>query len=419
MVPATLPQTPVLDLDYVRAHFPALQGEWTFMDNAGGAQTLRAVGERISEFLYTSNVQLGASYGVSQRAAARVAQGTEAMATLIGAADATEVVLGASVSALFRILAHSLGQTLESGDEIIVTNCDHAANISPWRSLQHQGIVLKTWTVNPNTFELDLADLDTLLSDRTRLVAVTHTSNVLGTINPIRQIADRVHRCGALVCVDGVAYAPHRPIDVQALDVDFYAFSPYKVYGPHLGLLYGKRQHLLALPGCNHDFIEPTAIPYKFQPGGTNYELNYSLVAIWEYVQQLAQHHWGDRVASSPAKQIAQAFAPIQTHEAALSARLLAFLDSKPAVRVIGRQDSIPEHRVPTVSFVVEGINSADIPSRLNPHKIGIRHGHFYAKQLIEDLGLASRGGAVRVSLVHYNTLEECDRLIAVLDSLI
>ncbi|MBE7383372.1 MAG: cysteine desulfurase-like protein [Leptolyngbya sp. SIO1E4] len=410
--------TPTLQLDYVRQHFPALAGDWTFFDNAGGSQILQPVVDRITEFLYTSNVQLGASYQVSQTATARVAQGAEAMATLINAADPAEVILGSSTSALLRILAHCLGQTLQPGDEIIVTNCDHEANISPWMELQRQGIVLKVWRVNPDTFELELSDLAALLTSQTRLVAVTHTSNVLGTIAPIRQIADLVHAHGARICVDGVAYAPHRQVDVQALDVDFYAFSLYKVYGPHLALLYGKREHLLALPGYNHYFIDNTAVPYKFQPGGSSYELSYSLVAITDYFRTLAQHHWGHQTATDVPGQLSQAFSLIRDHEATLSDRLLTFLRSKPNVRIIGCPDPDPDRRVPTISFVIDGVSSAKIPSQIDSHQIGIRYGHFYALRLIEDLGLVPQDGVVRVSMVHYNTVAECDRLIALLDNL-
>ncbi len=416
MAPSTLLEQPTLNLDYVRQQFPALAGEWTFFDNAGGSQILKTVGDRITEFLYTSNVQLGATYSVSALATQKVAQGTEAMAQFINA-SAEEVILGASTSALFRMLAQCLGPTLSPGDEIIVTNCDHEANITPWRELQRLGVVIKTWSLRPDTLTLSLEDLDSLLSPRTRLVAVTHTSNVLGTLNPIRQVADLVHSYGALICVDGVACAPHRRVDVQALDVDFYAFSLYKVYGPHLALLYGKREHLLSLPSYNHDFIQDTAIPYKFQPGGTSYELSYSVTSILEYFQQLAQQHWGPQVAPSVHGQLAQAFALIQAHEEALSDRLLSFLMAQPKVRIIGQPTANAEQRVPTISFVVDGLASDRIPPHIDPHKIGIRYGHFYARRLIQALNLLPHG-VVRISLVHYNTLAECDRLIALLDTL-
>lgn len=403
---------PELDLPYLRRQFPALDQGWVFFDNAGGSQVLRGVVDRIGEFLYGSNVQLGASYALSQLATERVAAGAQAMATLINAADPSEVVLGPSTSALLRMLAQCLGATLAAGDEVIVTNTDHEANLSPWRSLTARGIVVKTWAINPTTLELDLADLEALLTRRTRLVTVTHTSNVLGNLNPIRAIADRVHGQGALLCVDGVAFAPHRRVDVQALDVDFYAFSLYKVYGPHIALLYGKRDRLLALPGYNHDFIAPTAIPYKFQPGGSCYELSYSLVAITEYLQHLAQHHWGAATGATPAEQLGQAFALIEAHEAHLAERLLGFLRSRPRVRVIGNPEAGASQRVPTLSFVVKDLGSDQIPPHLDSQRIGLRSGHFYAPQLIEALGLGGHQGVVRVSMVHYNTLEECDRLV-------
>ncbi|MFQ4137855.1 cysteine desulfurase-like protein [Nodosilinea sp. PGN35] len=407
--------SPPLDLAFVRQQFPSLAGDWIFFDNAGGSQILKPVVDRITAFLYESNVQLGASYALSQRATERVAAGAQAMATLVNAADPAEVVLGPSTSALLRMLAQCFRPTLQPGDEIVVTNADHEANISPWVELERAGMVVKFWRVNPTTLELDLADLEALLTSKTRLVAVTHTSNVLGSIQPVRAIADLVHSHGALLCVDGVAFAPHRRVDVQALDVDFYTFSLYKVYGPHMALLYGKKELLLTLPGYNHYFIDDRAIPYKFQPGDSSYELSYSLTAITDYFTALGQHH-GQPGEADP---IDQAFALIQQHEAALNERLLSFLHSRPRVRVIGRDAADPTQRVSTISFVVEGVSSDQIPPRLDSHNIAIRYGHFYALRLIEALGLLPQQGVVRVSMVHYNTLEECDRLIEQLENLL
>ncbi|PSR16883.1 cysteine desulfurase-like protein [filamentous cyanobacterium CCP3] len=407
-----LTQSIPLQLDFVRQHFPSLAGDWVFFDNAGGSQILKPVVDRITEFLYESNVQLGASYAVSQQATERVAAGSKAMARFINAADPAEVILGPSTSALLRMLAQCFRPTLQPGDEIIVTNADHEANISPWVELERDGVVVKTWRVNPTTFELELDDLEALLTPRTRLVAVTHASNVLGSINPVRAIADLVHAHEALLCVDGVAFAPHRRVDVQALDVDFYTFSLYKVYGPHQALLYGKKELLLALPGYNHYFIDDTAIPYKFQPGGSSYELSYSLTAIAEYFEALAQHHG----PADDADPIDRAFELIQAHEGELNQRLLSFLRDRPRVKIIGRETADPAERVSTISFVVEGLSSDQVPPHLDAHKIGIRYGHFYALRLIEDLGLLPNQGVVRVSMVHYNTAEECDRLIEQLE---
>ncbi|NJL86767.1 MAG: cysteine desulfurase-like protein [Leptolyngbyaceae cyanobacterium SM1_1_3] len=404
-----------LNLEWVRATFPSVGKEWVFLDNAGGSQIAQPVIERLNQYLLTSNVQLGASYAVSQLASQRLAQANQAAAMFINAADPAEVVMGPSTSLLLRILASCLSQTFKSGDEVIVTNCDHEANITPWLELQRQGIKVKFWLLRPETLALDLVDLENLLSDKTRLVALTHASNVLGTINPIREIADLVHRSDALLCVDGVGYAPHRLIDVQAMDVDFYVFSYYKVYGPHHALLYGKHQHLLPLPSFNHSFIGKADLPYKLQPGGANYELSYSTLGILDYLEQLVP----DDNALTQRDRLSYAFDSISAYEEMLSDRLLSFLLSQPQVKVIGETRCDRQIRVPTVAFTVTDVDSATVPPRLEPYHIGIRSGDFYAKRLIQDLGLAAQNGVVRVSLVHYNTLEECDRLIEQLEPLL
>ncbi|MEO1211329.1 MAG: cysteine desulfurase-like protein [Cyanobacteria bacterium J06638_20] len=408
----------MLDSGFVRQQFPALAGDWVFFDNAGGSQTLQSVVDRLSDYLLTSNVQLGASYDMSQKAGERVAEGAQAIATLVNAADPSEVVMGSSTSLLFRILALCLGQTFELGDEVIVTNCDHEANIGCWVELKERGITVKFWSINPETLELDLADLEPLMTPRTRLVAVTHTSNILGTINSIRAIADFVHERGALICVDGVAYAPHRLVDVQALDVDFYAFSFYKVYGPHYAVLYGKRDWLVRLPRFNHFFIDGEQTPYKFQPGNVNFELSYSMLGLCDYLSAFARTHEGDAVSPDLRGQMEQSFERISQYEEALSDRLLCYLTQKPNVQILGTQTSDRTQRVPTISFVVNGVDSSTIPTKVDTHKIGIRYGDFYACRLIDDLGLSTKNGVVRVSMVHYNTLEEVDRLIQVFETL-
>lgn len=405
-------------IDTVRREFPALSGNWVFLDNAGGSQTLKRVVDGISEYLLTSDVQLGATYAVSQLAGERVRRATEAVATLMNA-SATEVVLGPSTSLLLRVLSLCLGRLWSPGDEVIVTNCDHEANITPWIDLKRQGMVVKTWAIRPDSVELHIEDLVSLITPRTRLVALTHASNILGTINPIRQIAEVVHAHGALICVDGVGYAPHRLVDVQDLEVDFYVFSFYKVFGPHHAVLFGKQEHLLAIPGMNHYFIAETDIPYKFQPGSVNYELTYSLLGLTDYLSELAQNHYGEVAAPTLREQFVQSFDLISAYEEVVSDRLLQYLNSKPNVQIIGLPQADRDRRVPTVSFVIDGVDSATIPPHLDAQKIGIRYGDFYARRLIESLGLAAQHGVVRVSFVHYNTLEECDRLISHLDQIL
>lgn len=387
----------------VRTRFPALGGDWIFLDNAGGSQTLAAVGDRVRDYLLTTNVQLGATYEVSRRSGERVQEGQRAMATLVNAGDPSEVVIGSSTSALLRMLAHCLGRTFSPDDEIVVTNCDHEANIGPWMDLRERGMRIRTWRVNPETLALETEDLERLLSPRTRLVAVTHASNVLGRVNPIADWARRIHERGALICVDGVAYAPHRRVDVRAWDVDFYALSLYKVYGPHLSVLYGKRDHLLGLPRWNHFFLGDDTLPYKLQPGNVNYELTWGAGAVTEYLAELGR---GD---------LETAFARIREHERTLGDRLLGWLRAKRGVRVIG-DPVMDQDRVPTISFVVDGVRSSEIPPHADVARIGIRWGDFYARRLIDDLGLGASDGVVRVSMVHYNTVEEIDRLVEVLD---
>lgn len=406
-----------LNIEFVRKQFPGLDGEWVLMDNAGGSQTLKQVVERISDYLLHTDTQLGATYETSRISTERVAAGNAGMAEYIGAPDNSEVILGPSTSMLLRNLSYAMVQTFVPGDEVVVTNCDHEANIGPWRSMEKHGIVVKEWRLNPETLDLHLEDLDALMTDRTRLVALTHASNILGTINPIKKIAAFVHDRGAMICVDGVAYAPHGTVDIRDLDVDFYAFSFYKVYGPHYSLLYAKKEHQEKMPGINHFFLEEE-LPYKFQPGNVNYELTYGLLGLKDYFTEFARVHGdGDNLGFRAAAEAS--FMHIAEQEALLSAPLMEFLNSKPNVRIIGKISADRDIRVPTVSFVVKDTKSSDITLEVDKHKIGIRYGDFYARRLIEDLGLAAQDGVVRVSLVHYNTPEEVERLIKVLDPLI
>jgi cysteine desulfurase family protein (TIGR01976 family) len=410
-----------LDIDFVRSQFPALSGDWILFDNAGGSQTLKQVADRLHDYLLTTDVQLGASYEISQMAGQRVRDAARSVAQWINAEDESEVIMGPSTTLLLKLLSFSLVQTFRPGDEVIVTNCDHEANIGGWRDMEKRGIIIKVWRLNPETLELHLEDLAALMTEKTRLVALTHASNILGTINPIKEIASFVHERGAMICVDGVAYAPHALVDVQELDVDFYAFSFYKVYGPHLAVLYGKKSHLLKTPGVNHFFISEEDIPYKFQPGSVNYELSYSVLGICDYFTEFAKVH-ADAGESRTLKGLRDAAAftydCFVEQEEQLSGRLLDFLNSKPNVRIIGKKEAGRSVRMPTISFVVENTKSSSITLAVDKYKIGIRFGDFYARRLIDDLGLAPRDGVVRVSMLHYNTIEEIDKLIRAFETL-
>ncbi len=406
-----------LDLAFVRSQFPALAGDCVFFDNAGGAQVLKRVADRISDYLLTTNVQQGASYAVAQRSGERLARAQAEIATLIGAGRPEEVVMGPSTTLLLQLLARGMSKQFRPGDEVIVTRIDHESNIGPWVGLESFGVVVKFWELDRETLALDLAALDRLITDRTRLVCVTHTSNILGSVTPVAEIARLAHARGCPVCVDGVALAPHRAVDVRALDVDYYALSFYKVYGPHHAVLYGKYEHLLRLANQYHYFIPDDRIPYKLQPGNPNYELSYGCGGIAEYLAELGVRAGAS--ASAPARQrIELAFAAIFQHEQALAERLLGYLRTKSGVRIIGSPGA-DGSRVPTISFAAGDKDPEAIVRHIDGLGVGIRFGDFHSRRLVDHLGLSPRKGVVRVSMAHYNTLEEVDRLILGLEQVI
>ncbi|CAN5887770.1 cysteine desulfurase-like protein [soil metagenome] len=405
-----------LNLDHIRSEFPALAGNTVFLDNAGGSQVLKRVADRIGDYLLTSSVQLGASYAASQQAGDKVLAARRAVAELINAPHDEEVVMGGATTALMFILTQAIAPGLKPGDEIIVTETDHEANIGGWMRLRAAGAVVKIWPVNRDTLALDLTALDELLSPRTAWVAMTWASNILGTVNPVAEVAKRVHAVGGRVCVDAVAYAPHRLVDVQASGADVVVFSFYKVFGPHYAVMWVQRELLRSLPSLNHYFIGPEVMPYKLQPGNVNYELSYGCIGIRDYLCDVGTA-LGE--AGTPRQRMQAAFDAFEVHENALAERLLHWLRAHPHVRIIGRPSSNDAFRVPTISFVAEGQQAEPIVRHVDTHGIGIRFGDFYAKRLIESLGLQDQGGVVRVSIAHYNTADEIDRLIGHLDEVI
>ncbi|QTN23289.1 cysteine desulfurase-like protein [Rhizobacter sp. AJA081-3] len=405
-----------LNLERIRAEFPALASDTVFLDNAGGSQVLKRVADRVRDYLLTSSVQLGASYAASQRAGEKVLAARRAVAELINAPHDDEVVMGGATTALMFILTQALLPGVKPGDEIIVTNSDHEANIGGWMRLAQAGAVIKVWEVNRDSLALELADLDRLLSPRTTWLAMTHASNILGTVNPVEEVSRRVHAAGGRVCVDAVAYAPHRLVDVQACGADVVVFSFYKVFGPHYAVMWGRRELLLSLPSLNHFFIGPEVIPYKLQPGNVNYELSYGCIGIHEY---LCDTGTALGATGTPRQRMQAAFDAFAAHEDRLAERLLGWLRGRKSVRIIGRPSATDGQRVPTISFVVANTPSESIVRHVDGHGIGIRFGDFYARRLIESLGLQGHSGVVRVSMAHYNTEAEIDRLIRAFEEVI
>ncbi|RPH34456.1 MAG: cysteine desulfurase-like protein [Bacteroidales bacterium] len=401
-----------MDISFVRNQFPALSNNFTFMDNAGGSQVLGTVIDRIREYFLNYNVQLGASYEVSANAGKKLSDVSEKLATFINAKSPKEIIIGHSSTLLLRILSICISKNWKSGDEVIVTNSEHEANVSCWNDLKEKGIIVKIWKVNPQTLEFELEQLSKLLSSKTKLVAMVHASNILGTINPIREVAKLVHDTGAYLCVDGVAYAPHRLVDVQMFDVDFYVFSTYKTFGPHMGIMYGRLNLLREMDGFNHYFITKEDVPYKFQPGNFNFELTYSLQAIPEYIELIHDYHYVNDKAIPIREKYQKSYDLIASQEQELAAKLLDYLNTKKEVHIIGCRNGAKDKRVPTISFIHNKYKSSEIVEKVDAYNIGIRYGDFYAKKIIEDTELIQKDGVVRVSLVHYNTLEEVGALI-------
>ena len=405
-----------LDTAFARAHFPALAGPWALFENAGGTLVASQALDRISTYMTECQVQPGAAYPASARAAEMIAESHRAMAATINA-QPEEVMIGPSTSMNVFLLAQALRPGLRKGDEIVVTNLDHEANVGAWRKLAATGVTVREWRFDQESFTLEPEGLASLLNERTRLVCFGHCSNITGGFTDVPALVRMIRDAGALACVDGVAYGPHRAIDVTALDVDFYLCSTYKLYGPHLALLYGKREHLAQAAPLNHFFLDDE-LPLKLNPGGPNHELSAGLAGITAYLDALHAHHEGETNLPLHGR-LAAIFDRVAAHEEALGAPLLDFLTSKPGVRFIGNPSADRHARAPTFSFAVDGRDAGEIARAVSAHEVAIGAGDFYAARCIEALGLAGRGGVVRASMVHYNTADEVDRLIRALDEAI
>ena len=416
----------MFDIDFVRAQFPALETPWAFFDNAGGTVVPRQVIQRAQTYMERYQVQLGASYPHSVEAEEQVTAGRQGIADWIGAA-LEEVVLGPSTTLNLRLLASALRPSWQAGDEIVVTNLDHAANICPWRDLESTGMVIREWPLRPETGLLHWDDLEPLLGERTRLVCFTHCANVVGTVHPVAEWTRRIHDAGAWVCVDGVGLAPHRHVDVRALGVDFYSLSLYKAWGPHQAVLYARNACMEGLQRQNHEFIDTS--PGKLQPGGVNHELAASLAGILDYFDAVETHHVetgyfeASTDTSRPAgrtEQIRRLFDLFVDHETRLAQPLFEFLRQHPRTHLLGPLSSSHDgDRVPIVAFSVDGMDASEVPAFLDQRQVAVRFGHFYAPRAIDALGLASRNGIVRVSMSHYNHADEVQRVLDGLDALL
>ena len=399
-----------LDLDFVRRQYPADHWHCVFFENAGGAFVPNAVIDRISAYMGQTQVQPGYPSAISTAAAERMNLGHCLMAEMIGA-DVDEVTIAASTSINVYVLAQALRHQWNTGDEIIVSTLNHEANSGPWRRLVEFGLNIVEWPITANG-SLDMLALDSLLNEKTRLVAFPHVSNITGEINDIITVTQKAHDAGALVCVDGVACAPHRAVEVKNWDVDFYLFSFYKVFGPHMGCLYGKREHLLRAKGQGHYFFPEDDLLHKLNPAGPNHESIAALAGIADYFESLAAHHFA-APADTFFGRTQDLYNLFAQHEESLARQFLDYLNNRADISLIGPACYEMEIRVPTFSFQVEGVKSSTIPTALAADNIAIGDGHFYAKRMLDSLGLLQTDdGVVRCSMAHYNTADEVSQLI-------
>lgn len=403
----------ILDVEFTRSFFPALNESWSFLENAGGTLVPTTVVNRVAAYMTETQVQPGTEFDASRIAAERMEEGREFMAAMINA-KAGEIAIGPSTTNNVYVLANALRPWFADGDEVIVTNVDHEANNGAWRRYADTGLSVREWRMDSETCELRIEDLQALLTDRTRLVCFTACSNIIGTVNDVAAIAKLVHDAGALVCVDGVAFTPHRAVDVKELDVDFYLYSIYKVFGPHAAVLYGKPEHLARLENQNHYFVDGN--PYlMLSPGGPNHELTAGAVGVSDYFDVLYDHHFGDE-PTDIRKKMERLFGLFADHEARLSAPLVQYLSAKPGLRLFGLSTADMEKRVAVFSFVADGRDSTEIATRMQNKGAGLRSGDFYAARCIDGLGVRPQNGVIRASLVHYNTPADVERLIECLD---
>lgn len=411
-------------LDFVRKAFPALAGtDRVFFDNAAGAQAPERVISAVEQHLRERNVQRGGRYSLSRDVDEVISRARESLQIFLNAYSPDEIVFGLNATGLVRMASLAIAEMLEPGDEIVVTEMDHEANIAPWLELEKRGIKIKFWPVERDTARLDLDRLDGLMTDRTRLVAMTKGSNAIGTIVDLIPVADRIHERKGYLFVDGVHFAPHGPVDVRFLRCDFLVCSGYKIFGPHMAFLWGRKEVMDALPTFRHYFIRNQS-PDKFEVGTVGFEAIAGMAAAIDYIEDLGQHSHAMRIPLPPEedvvrrKDVRRGMQAIRHYERTLSQHTLTRLAAIPGVRVYGVDD--PEQaarRTPTFCYNVDGVRPQDVCQRLAERGIFVRDGHFYCPRLIKRLGLPEEG-ALRASLVHYNSFEEVDRWIDVLEKM-
>lgn len=405
-------------VEELRRQFPALllDPSFIFFDNAAGAQIPQIVLDAVNHHLLECNVQRGGRYAKSQAVDRTIARARESVAVLLNAADANEIAFGMNATSFIRIVSLAIGESLGARNEIILTDIDHEANVATWLALEKNGATFRWWRMREDS-SLHTEDLEPLISEKTRLVACTATSNALGSIVDIGRAARIAHAGGAELFIDCVHYAPHGPIDVQELDCDYLVCSGYKIFSPHMGFLWGKRRALEALPTFREDFI-PNEPPGKIEAGTFIYENVAGMDAAVRYLESIGESLTAGGSSKSRRTNVVSAMEAIRDYEENLSLEMLRVLKDCGATIYGVSDEKDLKSRVPTFCFNLKAMSPMRITEEMARAGIGIRDGHMYSPRLMKRLQLAKESGAVRASLVHYNTVEEIQRFAGVLREL-
>jgi len=406
-----------LDTAWVRQQFPSLQTQVNgqaaaFLDGPAGTQVPQQVMDAIQNYLLHDNANTCGAFATSRRTDTMICATRQAMADFFNCAP-DEISFGQNMTTITFALARAIAREMNPGDEVVVTTLDHDANVAPWRALEEKGVIVRQVDIRDADCTLDMDDLKRKLNKKTKLVAVGYASNAVGTINPVTEIARLAHSVGALIFVDAVHYAPHGAIDVQALDCDFLACSPYKFFGPHMGTLYGKHQLLMRFAPYKVR-PAPDALPDRWETGTQVQELIAGIAAAVEYLATLGRRF--DPSAHDRRSALLAAYRVTHEHEMVLLAKLMEGLQRIDGLRIFGITDPAKfDQRCSTVSIRLDGHTPTETANFLGERGIFTWDGNFYALNLTERLGVQAAGGLLRIGLVHYNTAEEVDRLLAAL----
>jgi cysteine desulfurase family protein (TIGR01976 family) len=403
----------------LRSHFPALDGQpLALLENAGGSQCTAGCADAVRAYMRESFVQLTAGYALSGRADSVVARAHVFAETFVGGSGLGKSILGPSTTQLVANLALAYGAVVQRGDNVVIMEAAHESNAGPWERLcAARGAELRVWRLDAASFRCPLEGLDALLDARTRVVAFVHASNLLGHAVDAAEVCRRARRVGARTVVDGVAFAPHRAVDVATLGCDWYVFSAYKVFGPHLAALWGSHASQRELVGLNHFFIADHDVPYKFELGGVCHELCAGWLAVADYLRLLATGRYAAGAGDAADRDtVLRAMDAVERLERPLTGRLVTCVAQHPRLRLVGTAQL--EGRFPTVAFTHSALSPQDVVARLHAAGVACRWGHMYARRLCEPLGLDPASGVVRISALHYNTMAEVERAVNLLQQL-